>query len=91
MAEPERLTQQLESRIFFADLYSPCQRGTNENTTGLMRQYLPKGTNRSDYTPRELNTIAHRLNTRSRRCLNFATPLGAIAHRLPHSPVALGT
>jgi len=66
MAEHERLAQRLALRIFFADPYSPWQRGTNENTNGLLRQYLPKGTDLSGYTQRELNAIAHRLNTRPR-------------------------
>jgi IS30 family transposase len=91
MAEHERLAQRLAIRIFFADPYSPWQRGTNENTNGLLRQYLPKGTDLSGYTQRELNVIAHRLNTRPRKCLNFATPLEVFTQLRHYSPVALGT
>ena len=91
MAEHERLAQRLAIRIFFADPYSPWQRGTNENTNGLLRQYLPKGTDLSGYTQRELNAIAHRLNTRPRKCLNFATPLEVFTQLRHHLPVALGT
>ena len=91
MAEHERLAQRLAIQIFFADPHSPWQRGTNENTNGLLRQYLPKGTDLSRYTQRELNAIAHRLNTRPRKCLGFATPLEVYAHLRHYSPVALGT
>jgi IS30 family transposase len=91
MAEHARLAERLAIQIFFADPYSPWQRGTNENTNGLLRQYLPKGTDLSGYTQRELNAIAHRLNTRPRKCLDFATPLEVYAQLRPHSPVALGT
>lgn len=91
MAEHERLAQHLAIRVFFADPHSPWQRGTNENTNGLVRQYLPKGTDLSGYTQRELNAIAHRLNTRPRKCLNFATPLEVFTQLRHHSPVALGT
>jgi IS30 family transposase len=91
MAEHERLAKRLAIQVFFADPYSPWQRGTNENTNGLLRQYLPKGTDLSGYTQRELNAIAHRLNTRPRKCLNFATPLEVYAHVRHYSPVALGT
>ena len=89
MAEHEQLAQRLAIQIFFADPYSPWQRGTNENTNGLLRQYLPKGTDLSGYTQGELNAIAHRLNTRPRKCLNFATPLEVYAHLRHHSPVGL--
>ncbi|MDH4370601.1 MAG: IS30 family transposase [Nitrospira sp.] len=91
MAEHEQLARRLAIQIFFADPYSPWQRGTNENTNSLLRQYLPKGTDLSGYTQRELNAIAHRLNTRPRKCLNFATPLEVHAHLRHYSPVALGT
>ncbi len=91
MAEHERLAQRLSIQVFFADPYSPWQRGTNENTNGLLRQYLPKGIDLSGYTQRELNVIAHRLNTRPRKCLNFATPLEVYAQLRHHSPVALGS
>ena len=91
MAEHERLAHRLAIQIVFADPYSPWQRGTNENTHGLLRQYLPKGTDLSGYTQRELNAIAHRLNTRPRKCLDFATPLDVYAQRRPHAPVALGS
>jgi len=91
MAEHEQLAQRLAIQIFFADPYRPWQRGTNENTHGLLRQYLPKGTDLSGYTQHELNAIAHRLNTRPRKCLNFATPLEVYAELRHHSPVALGT
>ena len=91
MAEHERLAQRLAIQIFFADPYSPWQRGTNETTHGLLRQHLPKGTDLSGYTQRELNAIAHRLNTRPRKYLDFATPLEVYAHLRHHPPVALGT
>jgi len=91
MAEHARLAQSLKIQVFFADPHAPWQRGTNENTNGLLRQYLPKGTDLSGYTQRELNAIAHRLNTRPRKCLNFATPLEVYAQLRHHSPVALGT
>jgi len=91
MAEHERLAQHLKIQVFFADPHAPWQRGTNENTNGLLRQYLPHGTDLSGYTQRELNAIAHRLNTRPRKCLNFATPLEVYAQLRHHSPVALGT
>ncbi|HSX78356.1 MAG TPA: IS30 family transposase [Candidatus Saccharimonadia bacterium] len=91
MAEHERLAQRLAIQVFFADPHSPWQRGTNENTNGLLRQYLPKGTDLSGYTQHELNAIAHRLNTRPRKCLNFATPLEVFTQLRHSSPVALGT
>ena len=91
MAEHEQLAQRLAIQIFFADPYSPWQRGTNENTNGLLRQYLPTGTDLSGYTQRELNALAHRLNTRPRKCLDVATPLEVSAQLRHHSPVALGT
>lgn len=90
MAEHERLAQRLAIRIFFADPHSPWQRGTNENTNGLLRQYLPKGTDLSIYTQRELNTIAQRLNTRPRKCLDWATPQEVFTQLQYQSPVALG-
>jgi IS30 family transposase len=91
MAEHERLTERLAIRAFFADPYSPWQRAPTRTPTGLLRQYLPKGTDLSGYTPRELNAIAHRLNTRPRKYLNFATPLEVYAPLRHHSPVARGT
>jgi IS30 family transposase len=91
MAEHERLAQRLSIQVFFADPYSPWPRGTNENTNGWLRQDLPKGTDSSGTTQREPNVIAHRLNTRPRTCLNFATPLEVYAQLRHHSPVALGT
>jgi len=91
MAEHARLAERLAIRVFVADPTSPWQRGTNANTNGLLRQYLPKGTDLSGYTPRELNAIAHRLNTRPRKGLDFATPLEVYAQLRHHSPVALGT
>jgi len=91
MAAHARLAQRLAIRIFFADPYRPWQRGTNENTNGLRRQSLPKGTDLSGYTQRELNAMAHRLNTRPRTCLNCATPLEVFTQLRHHSPVALGT
>jgi IS30 family transposase len=60
--------------IFFATPYHSWERGTNENTNGLIRQYLPKGTDLKDLTQAECNWIAKELNTRPRKRLNYRTP-----------------
>ena len=74
MAERESLALSTGMRIFFADRHSPWQRGSNENTTGLLRQYFPKGTSLSGLTQDDLDTVAASLNNRPRKTLDYATP-----------------
>jgi len=74
MADHARFTIATDVRVYFCDPKSPWQRGSNENTNGLLRQYLPKGTNLASYSQPQLDEIAHRLNTRPRETLGFKTP-----------------
>jgi transposase, IS30 family len=74
MALHKQVAADLNLTVYFADPHAPWQRGSNENTNGLVRQYLPKGTDLSVHSQAELNTIAERLNTRPRKKLGFHTP-----------------
>ena len=91
MARHELLSRKLRLDIYFADPRSPWQRGTNENTNGLLRQYLPKSSDLALLTQRELNAIAERLNNRPRKTLNWMTPNEAWEAQLKSLNVALGT
>ena len=74
MAEHKQFTLATDVRVYFCDPQSPWQRGSNENTNGLLRQYLPKGIDISSYSQAKLNAVARQLNERPRKTLGFQTP-----------------
>jgi IS30 family transposase len=75
MAAHQSLAQNTGMRIFFADPHAPWQRGSNENTNGLLRQYFPKDTSLSGFSQQDLDAVAAGLNDRPRKILDFATPI----------------
>jgi IS30 family transposase len=79
MSRHRQLAQQTGVQVYFCDPHSPWQRGTNENTNGLLRQYLPKGTDLSHLTQDDLDTIALQMNNRPRKVLGFRSPLEVYA------------
>ena len=82
MAQHARLRIDTGVEVYFCDPHSPWQRGTNENTNGLLRQYFPKGTDLSMHGPEEIAAVAAALNSRPRKTLDWKTPAEALDHLL---------
>ena len=78
MSQHAQLAIDTGLKVYFCDPQSPWQRGTNENTNGLLRQYFPKGTDLSTYRPYDLHAVALALNTRPRKTLSWRTPAEAL-------------
>lgn len=78
LADYDRFSMATDMEVYFCDPSSPWQRGSNENTNGLLRQYFPKGTRLDEYTQQQLNEIAMELNSRPRKTLAYRTPLDCV-------------
>ena len=86
MAQHKSFTIATDMKVYFCDPQSPWQRGSNENTNGLLRQYLSKKTDLSTFSQEELNAIALRLNTRPRQTLGFRTPADKLQASVASTP-----
>ena len=91
MAQHAQLRIDAGLEIFFCDPRSPWQRGTNENTNGLLRQYFPKGTDLSRYSHEDLAAVAATLNARPRKTLGWRTPAEALNHHLSSTQASVAT
>jgi transposase, IS30 family len=89
MAQHAQLSADTGLAVYFCEPHSPWQRGTNENTNGLLRQYFPKGTDLSRHSPQTLTAVAHALNTRPRKILDWLAASETIGNEL-HSILASG-
>jgi len=86
LAAHKTFTVATDVRVYFCDPQSPWQRGSNENTNGLLRQYFPEGTDLSTFTQANLNAVARRLNRRPRKTLNYNTPADTLAACVASTP-----
>lgn len=86
LAAHKRFTLATDIKVYFCDPQAPWQRGSNENTNGLLRQYFPKGLDLSNYSQQDLNAVARQLNERPRKTLNYETP----ARRFEQSVASTG-
>jgi IS30 family transposase len=82
MAEHQQIAERLGMETYFADPYSPWQRGTNEQTHGLLRRYFPKGTDFSKVSDQALDEVVLKINQRPRKCLGYRTPYDVFADAL---------
>ncbi len=87
MAQHAQLRSDTGLDVYFCDPQSPWQRGSNENTNGLLRQYFPKGTDLSQHGTAELSAVAHALNTRPRKTLGWRTPAEALDQLLKQDKI----
>lgn len=90
MSQHKLFTQNTRIKVFFADPYSPWQRGTNENTNGLIRQYFPKGTDFRTVSCMEIKEAERRLNSRPRKVLKYYTPSERFFELIIQKKIALG-
>lgn len=74
MTDHQRFTMETDIKVYFCDPRSPWQRGSNENTNRLLRQYFPKGTDLSQHSQTKLNAVARQMNERPRKTLGYETP-----------------
>ena len=89
MTEHKLFTEHTKMQVYFADPYSPWQRGTNENTNGLIREFFPKGTDFTKVTRRQIKHVQDLLNGRPRKVLGFETPYEAFTRLINQNGVAL--
>lgn len=91
MSEHKLFTEETDIQVYFADPYSPWQRGTNENTNGLIRQYFPKGTDFNEVSLSAIREAEQRLNSRPRKTLDFYTPSEKFYQLVTGRKIALAT